>query len=440
MSNKTSRKKRNAEKSKNKNPPATKTTEIKKKGVEEEVDVEPVEPRYSDSEGTTLKHRVKHIFSNSLAQKELKKSLLSRGLNNLNYHDAYLRNHIFDEVVHGAQSSSIGMLLSHEIATSYRYDGSWDLMELSYSTFPLWVEWIKTEFETKFGSSDPLFKPEKEWTVKQDHPLIAYRASLIEGILMHIGSRSIQTTLARQLEIGGEMVPRKPQAATTQTERDIEFLPLEFLELVSTFPTAHTMMKVMQQRHMIGISRTVIQSAPFLAKLLVTDDMRIGLTLQTHSLLHQCVEAFWTLLEPVSMLFFAHRDISKSTFLSSIIYSTLTSIPEYKDLFKDSKKFYAVLPSLHNLFYLLLDLSQVSPSAPGSHPRPSVPSVQPEPNVDPNEALSKISGTKLSHENPATERVNPLTSDPGHNDMEGSSGNPDSATYHGPEYEGDALM
>lgn len=312
---------------------------------DEDQDPIPMEPAYSNHASTTLKHRVRNIFLNSLAKNQLKQSVLRHNFKSLQYHDAFLRNHIFEEVIHSAQFSSIGEVMTNEIAPMYKYDSTWELMDLNYGTFPLWVQLMKSVFDSKFGSSEILFKPfDQLKDEKSQYAMTHYKSILIKDIKKYAGEKNTRKKVEGSKKGG--------------SDEDDEFLPPRLLELLSELHSPYEIIRVLHKRHMIGIQQLLQRSSPFIAKLLVSPDLTNGLTLQTHTLLHKCISAFWSVLEPVSMLFFAHPEISKSTFMAAIIYTTLTSNPQYKHLMYDSQAFYTKLPSLFNLFYLLLDLAQ----------------------------------------------------------------------------------
>lgn len=331
--------------------------------------MQPLEPKYSNANGTSLAHRIKYIFSDDLARKELKKSFQRNPMRDMEYHDGYLRDHIFEEVVESIGHTTIGYILHDEVATSYRYDGSWDIMELRCDNLDLWLKSMANVFRVKYGSSDPLFKPEKQWSIKREHSHSHYRQTLISNLLNVIGGPyPAGLTLRKQFEANGELVPRKPLSEMPAFTKDdeVKLLPLEMLEVVSTCPTAYEMVKVMQQRKLICTEHGALDTAPLVPQLLVEEVFfnRAHVILQHHGLYHSWTQGVWTLISPFSQLLFAHAEIPKCTLLSAVIYSMITSIPEYKNLFKDSDVLFNHFPSVHNMFYLLLDLAQDPSTAP----------------------------------------------------------------------------
>lgn len=316
-------------------------------GLQHEV---PIDPAYSNQTGCTLKQMVKVLLSNPLAQNQLGLAVEDANPKSLEFYEVLLRNHIFEEIINCLQYSSISDIMTNDISPVYKYDNAWEVVNITLGSVPFWLESMKTSFEINFGSSEPLRKPVESWEDSHNHSVEEYTQFFIRSILRDIGDKA---------DKGNKK--KKPEDAIEDgllRLEDEEIFPEGYLDLLFTLKTPFDMGQVLVLRYMLCTERVILRTSPYIAQLLVSQELITRFTLNNRTLLYEFMSSIWKTLEPVSNFFCVHSEFSKATFMAAIIYSTLTSDPKYKALINDSSEFYSQLPHLYNIFYLLLDLGQ----------------------------------------------------------------------------------
>lgn len=321
----------------------------------------------------TIPQWYKAIFSHPTTREKLKASLTGvYKFDTLEYHQEFLRNHIFEEIIHSSETSSMSEVMLTEVMPLYKFNGAWELIELNFHTFPLWHLWIMSLLKAKLGQNHPALglSAKTYLTPSTKGQLTDELASIHELVINSLENYSGEETTANRKTLlfqstakdGTLDIPKLfSKSASGSPLMQEELIPPMLLDLFKRRPVTFEITTPLVARYKWVLNEIVKANSKQYAELLSSTDLLIDtFTIEDYHTFHECMKILWVVLEPLYAFMWSHSQVvSKPAFMAAMIYSTMTSDKSLMPYMVNPDAFQKRFPVLFDFYYLMLDLAQV---------------------------------------------------------------------------------
>jgi hypothetical protein len=321
----------------------------------------------------TIPQWYKAIFSHPTTREKLKASLTGEyTFDTLEYHQEFLRNHIFEEIIHSSETSSMSEVMLTEVMPLYRFNGAWELIELNFHTFPLWHQWIMSLLKAKLGQNHPALGPSAKTYLTPStksqltEELASIHKLVISSLETYSGEETTtnrKTLLAQSTTKDGNLdIPKLfSKSASGSPLMQDELIPPMLLDLFKRRPVTFEITTPLVARYKWVLNEIVKANTKQYAKLLSSTDLLIDtFTIEDYHTFHECMKILWVVLEPLYVFMWSHSQVvSKPAFMAAMIYSTMTSDKSFMPFMVNPDAFQKRFPVLFDFYHLMLDLAQV---------------------------------------------------------------------------------
>lgn len=321
----------------------------------------------------TLSQWYKSIFSHPTTKEKLKASLTgNHSFDTLEYHQEFLRNHIFEEIIHSSEASSMFEVMLTEVMPLYRYNGAWELIELNFHTFPLWHQWIMSLLKAKLGHDHPaLGSSAKTYLTPSTkshltEELASIHKLVINSLETYSGEETTvnrKTLLAQSTAADGTLnIPKLfSKSASGSPLMQDELIPPMLLDLFKRRPVTFEITTPLVARYKWVLNEIVKANTDQYVRLLSSTNLLIDIfAIEDYWTFHECIKILWVVLEPLYSLMWSHsQELSKPAFMAALIYSTMTSDKSLIPFITNPEAFTRSFPVLFDFYHLMLDLAQV---------------------------------------------------------------------------------